>query len=100
MSLLQALRIETQPISPSSPPRVAFQGRDVRVSAPPKLNQDTQDASTEHDLRPRPEQLVFEQAPVIRTTQTRKVSIIALLVLANVVQVHILMASLYRRKFD
>lgn len=53
------------------------------VGTSPELSQ----GSIERNSTPRAGQPVFEQAPVIKITQSRRIAITAFLVLANLVQV-------------
>lgn len=84
MSQVQTLTIDAQR------PAVVFQREeDTNISPPLALrrNQEASDASIERALGPTPSQHVFEAATVFPVNQTRKFLIIALLVMANVVQV-------------
>jgi hypothetical protein len=75
MSMLHAIH-EVHPISPSRTPEI-----EVNPNAP--------ETETQHvpDSTPRAGQPVFERTLPSRTTQSRRVAITTLLVLANVVQV-------------
>jgi hypothetical protein len=85
MSQVQTLTLEAQ-----RPAVVFLREEDTRIS-PPLDRRPSQeappDASLERALGPAPSQPVFEAATVVQVTQTRRVSIIVLLVMANVVQV-------------
>jgi hypothetical protein len=83
MSQVQTLTLEAQR------PLVVVQREEAVISPPLDLhqNQEASDASIERALGPTPSQHVFEAATVVQVNQTRKFSIIALLVMANVVQV-------------
>lgn len=83
MAQVQVLTLEAQR------PVVVFQGEeDTSISPPLDLQQNqASDVSIERALGPTPSQHVFEAATVTPVNQARKFSIIALLVMANVVQV-------------
>jgi hypothetical protein len=75
MSMLHAIH-EVHPISPSRAPEI-------------EVNPNVPETETQHvpDSTPRAGQPVFERTLPSRTTQSRRVTITTLLVLANVVQV-------------
>jgi tRNA 2-selenouridine synthase SelU len=84
MSQVHTLTLEAQR------PAVVFQREEETSVSPPldlQPNQEASDTSLGRALGPAPSQHVFEAATVVRVNQTRKFSIIALLVMANVVQV-------------
>ncbi|OKL62859.1 hypothetical protein UA08_01729 [Talaromyces atroroseus] len=83
MSQVQTLCLEAQPTS------VVVSPREDTTFSPPQdhhRNQEAPNASIERALGPAPSQPVFEAARVVQVTQTRRASIIVLLVMANVVQ--------------
>lgn len=84
MSQVQTLTLETQ-----RPVAVFEREEETNISPPLDLhrNQEAPDAAIERALGPAPSQHVFEAATVVPVNQSRKFSIIALLVMANVVQV-------------
>lgn len=83
MSQVQTLTLEAQR------PVVGIHNEETNVSPPldSRQNQDVSNASIERTLGPTPSQHVFEAATVVPVNQARKFSIIALLVMSNVVQV-------------
>jgi hypothetical protein len=85
MSLVQALHYEIQPDKRSSAPVLPSSAN----SSPQTLEQASngQQVSVDADLPPHTGQVVFERVPSHGTTQTRRLAVTALLVLANLVQV-------------
>ncbi|KUL83428.1 hypothetical protein ZTR_10967 [Talaromyces verruculosus] len=90
MSQVQTVTLEAQR------PVVVVQREEAVISPPLDLhqNQEASDASIERALGPAPSQHVFEAATVVQVNQTRKFSIIALLVMANVVQMTVNFAGI------
>lgn len=83
------LQVQTLTIDAQRPAVVFQREEDTNISPPLALrrNQEASDASIERALGLTPSQHVFEAATVVPVNQTRKFLIIALLVMANVVQV-------------
>lgn len=81
MSLFNALRHEVKPTSTVAPLPP------VESSSTATVGSSVQHEPAEENLNPREGQVVFEQTLPSRTTESRRVAITALLVLANLVQV-------------
>lgn len=82
MSLINALRHEVKPTS-----TVSSRPLPESSSAPAQVESPVQHLAADDDLGPREGQTVFEQTLGSRTTESRRLAITVLLVLANLVQV-------------
>ncbi|CAG8162332.1 unnamed protein product [Penicillium salamii] len=88
MSLFNALRHEVKPTSTVAPLPP------VESSSTATVGSSVQHEPAEENLNPREGQVVFEQTLPSRTTESRRVAITALLVLANLVQMTVNFAGI------
>jgi hypothetical protein len=87
MSLLHALRHEVKPAASAAATAIPHSVIDSNPTTPAEQVPDVQDGPADDNLTPREGQAVFEQTFPSRTTQSRRVVITTLLILANLVQV-------------
>ncbi|KAF7587679.1 hypothetical protein BBP40_006864 [Aspergillus hancockii] len=89
MSLLQTLHYEVQPGNRSSTPIIPSSANDPQLET-----SDSQQVSVNADSPPRTGQPVFERVPSHGTTQTRRLAVTTLLILANLVQMTVNFAGI------
>lgn len=82
MSLINVLRHDIKPTSTVTPRTLAGSS-----TTPAQVESPVENLTADDDLSPRQGQMVFEQTLPSRTTESRRVAITVLLVLANLVQV-------------
>ena len=90
MSLVQTFHLQVEQVSASASPVAASRMKDVRVSSTSAdAGLESSNAALDCNSTPRPAQPIFERAPLIQIAESRRVAIIILLVLANLVQVQL-----------